>query len=207
MSFIGIKNLGLLRAIILFIVLVVYNLGSVSNSYSLERLAAERLIRNISEKVNGVISSSSSQEEVITELEEIFKKYADTDIMSLTSLGPARRRASEVQLDNFKSAFQRYFLNKYARRFRELQDGEISILSSRSVRSIVEVKTRIRLIDWAPFEVVWLVSDRSGEIKIFNIIIDGINLLSSERTEIGVMLENRNGDIDLLSRDLRKLYH
>jgi phospholipid transport system substrate-binding protein len=207
MSFIGIKNLGLLRAIILFIVLVVYNLGSVSNSYSLERLDAERLIRNISEKVNGVISSSSSQEEVITELEEIFKKYADTDIMSLTSLGPARRRASEVQLDNFKSAFQRYFLNKYARRFRELQDGEISILSSRSVRSIVEVKTRIRLIDWAPFEVVWLVSDRSGEIKIFNIIIDGINLLSSERTEIGVMLENRNGDIDLLSRDLRKLYH
>jgi len=207
MSFIGIKNLGLLRAIILFIVLVVYNLGSVSNSYSLERLAAERLIKNISEKVNGVISSSSSQEEVITELEEIFKKYADTDIMSLTSLGPARRRASEVQLDNFKSAFQRYFLNKYARRFRELQDGEISILSSRSVRSIVEVKTRIRLIDWAPFEVVWLVSDRSGEIKIFNIIIDGINLLSSERTEIGVMLENRNGDIDLLSRDLRKLYH
>lgn len=207
MSFIGIKNLGLWRAIILFIVLVVYNLGSVSNSYSLERLAAERLIRNISEKVNGVISSNLSQEEVITELEEIFKKYADTDIMSLTSLGPARRRASEVQLDNFKSAFQRYFLNKYARRFRELQDGEISILSSRSVRSIVEVKTRIRLIDWAPFEVVWLVSDRSGEIKIFNIIIDGINLLSSERTEIGVMLENRNGDIDLLSRDLRKLYH
>ena len=207
MSFIGIKNLGLWRAIILFIVLVVYNLGSVSNSYSLERLDAERLIRNISEKVNGVISSSSSQEEVITELEEIFKQYADTDIMSLTSLGPARRRASEVQLDNFKSAFQRYFLNKYARRFRELQDGEISILSSRSVRSIVEVKTRIRLIDWAPFEVVWLVSDRSGEIKIFNIIIDGINLLSSERTEIGVMLENRNGDIDLLSRDLRKLYH
>ena len=62
MSFIGIKNLGLLRAIILFIVLVVYNLGSVSNSYSLERLDAERLIRNISEKVNGVISSSSSQE-------------------------------------------------------------------------------------------------------------------------------------------------
>lgn len=207
MSFIGIKNLGLWRAIILFTVLVVYNLGSVSNSYSLERLAAERLIKNISEKVNGVISSSSSQEEVIIELEEIFKKYADTDIMSLTSLGPARRRASEVQLDNFKSAFQRYFLNKYARRFRELQDGEISILSSRSVRSIVEVKTRIRLIDWAPFEVVWLVSDRSGEIKIFNIIIDGINLLSSERTEIGVMLENRNGDIDLLSRDLRKLYH
>ena len=207
MSFTYKKNIGLWRATTLFIVLIVYNLGLVSTSYSLERLAAEGLIRNISEKVNTVISSGSSEDKVIIELEEIFKKYADTDIMSLTSLGPARRRASEVQLDNFKIAFQIYFLKKYARRFRELRDGEISILSSRAVRSIVEVKTRIRLIDWAPFEVVWLVSDRSGEIKIFNIIIDGINLLSSERTEIGVMLENRNGDIDLLSSDLRKLYH
>jgi phospholipid transport system substrate-binding protein len=67
----------------------------------------------------------------------------------------------------------------------------------------VEVKTRVHLIDWAPLEVLWLVSDRSGEVKIFNIIIDGINLLSSERVEIGVMLENRNGDIDLLSSSLR----
>jgi len=53
--------------------------------------------------------------------------------------------------------------------------------------------------------VLWLVSDRSGEVKIFNIIIDGINLLSSERVEIGVMLENRNGDIDLLSASLRDI--
>ena len=125
--------------------------------------------------------------------------------MALTTLGATRRIASSAQLKEFKEAFQVYFLNKYARRFRELRDGEISIISSRPVRSGVEVKTRIRLIDWAPFEVIWLVSDRSGEVKIFNIIIDGINLLSSERTEIGVMLDNRKGNIDVLSSDLRSM--
>tara|TARA_Y100000746_G_scaffold231377_1_gene245061 strand:- start:132 stop:743 length:612 start_codon:yes stop_codon:yes gene_type:complete len=193
------------RQIILFLVFILYNFEGVTPSYSLERVKAEDLIRSISYEVNKVISSGLDEETVILELEDIFKKYADTNIMALTTLGATRRIASPAQLKEFKEAFQIYFLNKYARRFRELRDGKISIISSREVRSSVEVKTRIRLIDWAPFEVIWLVSERSGEVKIFNIIIDGINLLSSERTEIGVMLDNRKGNIDVLSSDLRSM--
>ena len=172
-------------------------------SQALEKSVAEELIKKISLEVNNIISSTRDESVTIDELESVFKNYADTNIMALTTLGPARRTASSSQLEFFKDSFQIYFLNKYARRFRELRDGEISILSSRPIRSGVEVKTRVHLIDWAPLEVLWLVSDRSGEVKIFNIIIDGINLLSSERVEIGVMLENRNGDIDLLSSSLR----
>jgi len=199
------ENLSFRRLIISGLFFVVYYLEGVSPSYSLEKVKAENLIRNISYEVNKVISSGIDEDTVIFELEHIFKKYADTDIMALTTLGATRRIASPSQLEEFKKAFQIYFLNKYARRFRELRDGKISIVSSRSVKSSVEVKTRIRLIDWAPFEVIWLVSDRSGEVKIFNIIIDGINLLSSERTEIGVMLDNRKGNIDVLSSDLRSM--
>lgn len=205
MKLMFLENLSFRRLIISGLFFVVYYLEGVSPSYSLEKVKAENLIRNISYEVNKVISSGIDEDTVIFELEHIFKKYADTDIMALTTLGATRRIASPSQLEEFKKAFQIYFLNKYARRFRELRDGKISIVSSRSVKSSVEVKTRIRLIDWAPFEVIWLVSDRSGEVKIFNIIIDGINLLSSERTEIGVMLDNRKGNIDVLSSDLRSM--
>ena len=181
------------------------NVSRITVSQALEQSKAEELIKKISFEVNNIISSSRDEPVIIGELEFVFKKYADTNIMALTTLGPARRTASSSQLEFFKDSFQIYFLNKYARRFRELKDGEISILASRPIRSGVEVKTRVHLIDWAPLEVLWLVSDRSGEVKIFNIIIDSINLLSSERVEIGVMLENRNGDIDLLSASLRDI--
>jgi len=194
------KNFCILISAIFFI-----NVSLIGVSQALEQSKAEDLIKKISFEVNNIISSSRDEPVIIGELEFVFKKYADTNIMALTTLGPARRTASASQLKFFKDSFQIYFLNKYARRFRELKDGEISILTSRSIRSGVEVKTRVHLIDWAPLEVLWLVSDRSGEVKIFNIIIDGINLLSSERVEIGVMLENRNGDIDLLSASLRDI--
>ena len=37
----------------------------------------------------------------------------------------------------------------------------------------------------------------------FDIIIEGISLLKTERTEIGAMLDKRRGNIDQLTQDLR----
>jgi phospholipid transport system substrate-binding protein len=48
------------------------------------------------------------------------------------------------------------------------------------------------------------VSDRSGQNKFFNMPIEGVNLLLTERTEIGAMLDKRRGNIDALIKDLLK---
>ena len=57
----------------------------------------------------------------------------------------------------------------------------------------------------APFEVTFRVSDRSGKQLFFDIIIEGISLLSSERVEIGALLDARNGHIGRLTQDLSDL--
>jgi phospholipid transport system substrate-binding protein len=57
----------------------------------------------------------------------------------------------------------------------------------------------------APFEVAFRVSDRSGKQLFFDIIIEGISLLSSERVEIGALLDALNGDIGRLTQDLPDL--
>ncbi|WP_289080049.1 ABC transporter substrate-binding protein, partial [uncultured Sulfitobacter sp.] len=54
----------------------------------------------------------------------------------------------------------------------------------------------------APFEVKFLVSDRSGKDLFFDMVIEGISMRLSERTEIGAMLDQRRGDIDALIADL-----
>jgi phospholipid transport system substrate-binding protein len=57
----------------------------------------------------------------------------------------------------------------------------------------------------APFDMRWHVSDRSGKQLFFNIIIEGVNMLAAERTEIGSMLDRRKGDISALAADLRSI--
>ena len=48
----------------------------------------------------------------------------------------------------------------------------------------------------------FLVSGQSS--RFFDMLIEGVSLLKSERTEIGSMLDRRKGDINALISDLRK---
>jgi phospholipid transport system substrate-binding protein len=50
--------------------------------------------------------------------------------------------------------------------------------------------------------VTFLISDRSGSDKFFNMFIEGVNMLLTERAEIGAMLDRRRGDIDALIAEL-----
>ena len=72
-----------------------------------------------------------------------------------------------------------------------------------AVKNFFEVKTIAHLRGESPFEVTFLVSDRSGKDKFFNLFIEGVNMLLTERTEIGAMLDKRRGDINGLIADLK----
>ena len=69
-------------------------------------------------------------------------------------------------------------------------------------RRNVDVSAVATLASGESAGLVFRVSDRSGSDKLFDIVIEGISLLSSERVEIGARLDQRGGDIDRLTRDL-----
>ena len=73
------------------------------------------------------------------------------------------------------------------------------------VKKWYEVSTIAYLKGQSPFEVTFLVSDRSGRDLFFNMFIEGVNLLLTERTEIGAILDSKKGDIDALIVELKRL--
>lgn len=174
-------------------------------AFALSGSSAERLVESAVADINRIIASGKSESAILRDFERVFERYADVNIIALTTLGPARRTASKAEIAAFVSAFKGYFTRKYGKRFNEFVGGQIVVEGSRASKSNVEVQSTAKLRDSAPFKVTWLVSDRSGSAKIFNIIIEGVNTLTSERAEIGAMLDKRRGDIGALTADLRKL--
>jgi phospholipid transport system substrate-binding protein len=166
---------------------------------------AQALVEAAVADVNRVIGSGQSEAAMLREFERIFQTYADVPTIARSVLGPPARSASNAQLRAFTSAFQDYFSAKYGRRFREFIGGSIQVNSTRPVRSFFEVISTVSLSSGSPFELRWLVSDGSGRPLFFNLIIAGVNLMISERTEIGAMLEARGGSIDALTQHLRTL--
>lgn len=165
---------------------------------------ARQLIDRLVGEINRVINSGKPESAMYSDFERIFANYADVPIIARSALGVAARSASAAQMNAFTAAFRGYLSRKYGKRFREFIGGKLEVESARAVKSFYEVKTTAYLRGEAPFEVVFLVSDKSGRDLFFNMYIEGVNMLATERTEIGAMLDARRGNIDLLIQDLKR---
>ena len=165
---------------------------------------ASRLIQGLVTEINNAINSGASDAQLYRTFEGIFAKYADVPIIAQSALGVTARSASASDLKAFTDAFSGYIARKYGKRFREFVGGRIEVKSAQAVKSFYEVKTTAFIKGEAPFEVVFLVSDKSGRDLFFNMYIEGVNMLATERTEIGAMLDRRGGDLGKLIEDIKK---
>lgn len=174
-------------------------------AFALSENQARELIDEVVTEIQKVINSGKSDAAVLREFEGLFVRYADVNIMAQYALGNDGRSASNAQKRAFSDAFKGYIARKYGKRFRDFIGGRVEVESTRAIRAGYEVRTKAYLQGQSPFDVTFHVSDRSGSDKFFNIYIEGVNLLLTERTEIGAMLDKRGGDINAVVSDLKKL--
>ncbi|WP_428926965.1 MlaC/ttg2D family ABC transporter substrate-binding protein [Marinibacterium sp. SX1] len=167
-----------------------------SPALALTEAGARGLVEKVVAEINRVIASGQSEGAMIRDFEKLFTTYADVPIMARYALGADARTVSSSQLQRFTNAFSGYIANKYGRRFREFIGGEVSVNSARPIKNGYEVRSTVKLRGESPFEVSFLVSDRSGRDRFYNMFIEGVNLLLTERTEIGALLDKNGGNVD-----------
>lgn len=169
-------------------------------SFAMTDADARALIGKAVNDVNAAIASGKTGPALYAMFEQIFTKYADVPTIARSALGTAARQATPAQLDQFTTVFRGYIARKYGARFREFIGARFEVQGSQQVKSFYEVTTTAYLRGQNPFNVVWQVSDKSGRDLFFNIIVEGVNMLAAERTEIGSMLDQQKGDINALIR-------
>lgn len=179
-------------------------LAAAPRAFALSEDEARRLIDSAVGDINKVINSGKSESQMYGDFERIFWKYADVPTIARSALGPPAREASAAQMKAFTDAFAGYLSRKYGKRFRDFIGGQIEVQGSRAVKTFQEVQAVALLRGQPPFAISFMVSDRSGSDKFFDLLIEGISLLKSERSEIGAMLDKRRGDIDALVSDLQR---
>ena len=173
--------------------------------FALDKRTATLLVYQLVGEINAAIDSGMSETKLIGRFERIFAEYADVNIIARSALGPAARTAKPAEFEAYVAAFRGYIARKYGKRFHEFVGGKIVVTGTSDRGKFYEVMAVTELRGSAPFEIAFRVSDRSGQNLFFDIIIEGISLLSSERVEIGALLDARNGDIAKLTRDLARL--
>ncbi|NDV02869.1 ABC transporter substrate-binding protein [Pseudoroseicyclus sp. CLL3-39] len=171
-------------------------------AFAVTQQAATQLVGQLVAEVNAVIASGQPEGAMLAEFERIFLRHADVPTIAAYVLGPARRAATPAQMQAFMQAYSAYVARKYGGRFREFIGGEVEVVTARDLPRGVEVETRALLRGQSPFRVDFHVEDSTGRPLFFNLIIEGVNMLLSERQEVLAMLDARGGSLDRLIADL-----
>lgn len=167
--------------------------------------SARRLVDAAVAEINKVISSGKSERAMYGDFEKVLVRYADMATIAQSTLGPDGRSASASTKRAYQDALQGYIARKYGKRFREFIGSEIEVQGVKKVKRYYEVTCEARLRGRSPFVIDFMVSDRSGKDLFFDLRIEGVSLLLTERREIGALLDRRRGDIAALTNDLKKL--
>ena len=167
--------------------------------------AATSLVNSVVAAIQKAVNSGKTGAALYSDFQRIFATYADVPTIARFALGPAARSASKAEMSAYTEAFVVYIAKKYGQRFQEFIGGSVTVKGAYPDKNgIVVVQSVANLKNQAPFAVDFHVSDKSGSARVFNLIIEGVNMLTTERTEVGAMLDQAGGSVAKLADRMKQ---
>lgn len=164
---------------------------------------AEALVSKLAGDLTQLVNSGRGEAQIYSGFEAVLARYADMPAVSASVLGPPWRGASPAQKQAFVAAFQHYLSRRYGRQFREYKNARIAVSGSKDGgKAGILVSTKVSRPGQDDIAVDWQVSDRSGSLKVVNLVIEGVSMLASERAQVGAMLDAQRGNLDGLTAQL-----
>ena len=141
-------------------------------------------------------------------LKNIWEPMVDVGLVSRLILSKAFRTATEEQILLFQTRTKKLLLDTYITALLEFEDYELE-----TSRKIKENKNKTLEVEINFFSAsdsfkakFTLYKNKQGELKIINIIIDGINLGLTFRNQFQDNLKNENYDLDKAIETWKPLY-
>ncbi|MCI4665140.1 MAG: ABC transporter substrate-binding protein [Neomegalonema sp.] len=121
-----------------------------------------------------------------------------------TAIGRPWRGMSPEQRERYQAAFVGYMTATYSKRFDDFRGDTISIGRAGDVdESGVIVDSLLVSGGGAkPIEVQWRVVEIKGAPKIFDVYVEGVSLLVTQRSEFSSILQRNGDDVEALIKQI-----
>jgi len=168
---------------------------------------AEAYVHKLSKNVITIISNekySTAQKE--EKLSKMFLASVDVDWIAKFAMGRYWRKANRAQQTHYLKLYREYLVKSYVPRFREYNDQTFQINKSSSIRkNEYTVETAIIDKEGKSLLVNYKVKRLSnGRFRIFDIVAEGVSLITTHRSEFNSVL-SRKGIDDLLAKLEKKV--
>lgn len=168
--------------------------------------APEQFVTQLADDAFDVLRDESLSEPArLDKFRALLVKGVDLPRVGRFVLGKNWRRASPEQQKEYQSLFSEYVIASYAGRLKEYTQSEVTVLHAADtdngeylVSSIVKQPGNP-----APIRVEWRVREADGQLRVIDLILEGISMALSQRSEFASLILNNGGDISILLARLR----
>lgn len=168
-------------------------------------LNAEKFIAGVADRGIGFLSNEQlTQEQRKTEFKALLKKNFDMKTIARFSLGRYWRTATKKQQDEYITLFEHMILNVYARRFSEYTGEQLIVKNSRAEgKKDILVHSNITPEKGQSIKVDWRIRNKNGHHKIIDIIVEGVSMSLTQRSDFSSVIQRGGGDVNVLLAHLR----
>jgi len=189
----------------LFIVVLAFALCT-SNAFATS--TAQEVVMTTSDQVIARLKSeqrrlTNQPEKVYALIDEIVLPHFDFVRMAALVLGKNWRATNKDQKIQFVREFRRLLVRTYSKALRSYADEEIVYhpMHADGSRGLVTVKTEIVRAQGPAIPIDYRMHNRDGSWKVFDVVVEGISLVSTHRSEFDSAI--RQGGIDRLIAALK----
>ena len=166
---------------------------------------AEKFIVSLADDA---ISSLTSKTLTETERQKKFRKllnsYFDVKGIGKWALGRYWRKTSESERSEYLVLFENLIVNTYANRFNKYTKEKLTVKGSSSRGKFALVNSQINGGKEKPIRIEWRVVSPNGNYKIFDIVVEGVSMIRTQRSEFSSVIRRNGGKIAGLLAALRK---
>lgn len=161
---------------------------------------AGKYIQDVGNSALGVITSKNhTKQQKQDELQKVFANSVDFQWVGRFVLGRYWREATEAQRARYLTEYQKFLLLHYTSRFTDYTSGSFKVTASRDDGDgEYTVSTQMQSGEVSNGDPV-LVDYRvrkgdNGTFKIFDVIVEGVSLLTTQRSEFSSVISNKGLD-------------
>ena len=196
--------------------ILVFLFSSFSYAADVDMTNPNQVIRSVSSQTLDRISAEKEHlktdpKYVQVIVEEELIPYFDYKYAAFLVMGNAVKETSKAQRDAFVDAFKTSLVNTYGHILFEYDDHELTIIDNNNFADKTIVTVEVRITD-AQKQVTKLVfklrkNKKTNEWKVFDVIAEGISMLSTKQSELGELIRKNGIDnvIELLNEKNKEL--
>ena len=194
----SIRNIIAIVIAAFFIQLIVLNSAIAETSAS----GAQKFIESIGGNTIKIVKDQSLDASTKqTKLEELFKTNVDIKWIGNFVLGRYSKEANDTQKKDYDEYYSKFLINSYVPKFKGYTDQELVVKKVDKENDGYLVQTEIvsKSDKKKNINVNYKVKSVNGGYKIFDVIAEGVSLITTQRSEFASVI-SRNGLQSLIDK-------